>query len=265
MAILVIVMGAMRLQDPIELKIGPMIAAAAGGLVIEVYSLRLLYKSQKNNLNMKGAYWHVIQTCVGSLIILISAAVIHFTGFLEIDPLLGMGFGLVLIFASWKIIKGSLGFLMETVPDGVDLESISQELRKIAGVEDVHHIHAWALTSGTNIFSTHVKASEGADTQAVLKDVHASIDSTEAFYFATVQVETECIDTPGADDIDIMAGSGSGGDGGSDEHVGHGSSDQNVSHDGSSEHGGHGSSDEKALATTSRKSTPDTGSMFNSE
>ncbi len=228
MAILVIVMGAMRLQDPIELKLGPMFAAAAGGLVIEVYSLRLLYKSQKDNLNMRGAYWHVMQTFVGSLIIIVSAAVIHFTGFLEIDPLLGMGFGIVLIYASWTIIKSSLGFLMETVPDGVDLESISRELRKIAGVEDVHHIHAWALTSGTNIFSTHVKASENADTQAVLEDVHASIDNTGAFYFATVQVETDCVDTPGADDIDIMAGGEHGehepheGHVVSDEHVGHG-------------------------------------------
>jgi cobalt-zinc-cadmium efflux system protein len=229
MAILVIVMGAMRLQDPVELSIGPMFAAAAGGIAIEIYALRLLYKSQKDNLNMKGAYWHVMQTFVGSLIIVVSAGVIHFTGFLEIDPLLGMGFGFVLVYASWTIIKGSLSFLLESVPDGVDLGSISRSLLQVAGVEDVHHIHAWALTSGTNIFSTHVKVAEGTDFQGVLNEVHEEIDRTGQFYFATVQVEQECADTPGAGDIDIMAGSSSG------DQTDHGS---NVDH---GSHHGHGS------------------------
>ncbi len=212
MAVLVIVMGAMRLQNPIDLPTGPMFAAAAGGLVIEIYALRLLYKSAKDNLNIKGAYWHVMQTFVGSLIIIVSAVVIQFTDFLAIDPLLGMAFGFVLLYASWSIIKVALGFLLERVPAGVDLDSISHELEQIPGVEDVHHIHAWALTSGTNIFSTHVKATDDADTQVVLKDVHAAIDKNGSFYFATVQVETECIDTPGADDIDIMTTSTSGAD-----------------------------------------------------
>jgi hypothetical protein len=72
-----------------------------------------------------------------------------------------------------------------------------------------------------------VKALEGADTQAVLRDVHESIDSTGAFYFATMQVETDCVDTPGADDIDIMAGGG---------HDGHGSAHENTGHDVADEH-----------------------------
>ena len=118
-----------------------------------------------------------------------------------------------------------------------DLDSISRELEQIAGVEDVHHIHAWALTSGTNIFSTHVKAHEDADTQAVLKDVHAAIDNLGSFYFATVQVETECVDTPGADDIDIMAGATP-----DDSHDAHGSmtdhsTDDTPDHGASGDHG----------------------------
>ena len=229
MAVLVIVMGAMRLQNPIDLPTGPMFGAAIGGLVIEIYALRLLYKSAKENLNIRGAYWHVIQTFVGSLIIIVSATVIQFTDFLAIDPLLGIAFGFVLLYASWGIIKVSLGFLLELVPDGVDLDSISQELEQIPGVEDVHHIHAWALTSGTNIFSTHVKIVGNADAQSVLKEVHAAIDENGSFYFATVQVEKECIDTPGADDIDLMASSALGGE--HDSMTDHGSMPDHSSHD----------------------------------
>ena len=155
MAILVIAMGAMRIADPKDLSTTPMFIAAAGGLIIEIYALSLLYKAQKSNLNMKGAYWHVMQTFVGSLIIIVSAVVIKYTEFLEIDPLLGMIFGFVLLYVSWSVIRESIGFLLERVPDGVDLDAVRHDLEQLPGVEDVHHIHAWSLTSGVNIFSTH--------------------------------------------------------------------------------------------------------------
>lgn len=101
MALFVFGMGAMRLMDPIELPTTPMLWAAAGGIATELVALRLLYQRQKGNLNMRGAFWHVMQTFVGSFLIIISALVIRFTGFLAIDPLLGMAFGVVLLWASW--------------------------------------------------------------------------------------------------------------------------------------------------------------------
>jgi cobalt-zinc-cadmium efflux system protein len=70
-------------------------------MVTEVISLALLYQQQGKDLNVKGAYWHIIQTFIGSIIIIIAALVIRFTGFLAIDPLLGMVFGFVLLWASW--------------------------------------------------------------------------------------------------------------------------------------------------------------------
>src|SRR3546814_18711704 len=70
---------------------------------------------------MRGAYWHIIQTFVGSFLIIISALVIRFTGFLAIDPLLGMAFGVVLLWASWGIIKKSLHILLQGTPEDIDL------------------------------------------------------------------------------------------------------------------------------------------------
>lgn len=122
MAIIVIYMGYMRLHHPIELPPTPMILAAVGGLIIEVISIKLLYSGQKSDLNIKGAFWHVLQTFVGSLIIIIVALVIYFTGFLAIDPILGMAFGVVLVYASLGIIRDSIKILLETVPRNVDLE-----------------------------------------------------------------------------------------------------------------------------------------------
>lgn len=100
MALVVIVMGAMRLRHPMEVPTGPILVAAAGGLVTEFVSLYLLHRQQGQDLNVRGAYWHIIQTFVGSLIIVVAALVIRFTGFLAIDPLLGVAFGFVLLWAS---------------------------------------------------------------------------------------------------------------------------------------------------------------------
>lgn len=113
MALVVIAMAAMRLSAPIDLPTGPMLIAAAGGLLVEFVSLTLIWKQSKNDLNIKGAYWHIIQTFIGSLLIILTALVIQFTGFLLIDPLLGMAFGLVLLWASWGLLKEAAHLLME--------------------------------------------------------------------------------------------------------------------------------------------------------
>ena len=90
--------------------------SAVGGVLIALVALWLLYERQKADLNLRGAYWHILQTFVGSFLIIVSALVIRFTGFLAIDPLLGMAFGVVLLWASWGITKDALhmGFSRDT-------------------------------------------------------------------------------------------------------------------------------------------------------
>lgn len=87
MAVVVIAMAAMRLSDPIDLPTTPLLIAAAGGLFTEFISLALLWKQSKDDLNTRGALWHIIQTFVGSLLIIVTALVIEFTGFLLICAL----------------------------------------------------------------------------------------------------------------------------------------------------------------------------------
>jgi cobalt-zinc-cadmium efflux system protein len=195
MAGYVLWMGAMRLMEPVELRTGAMLLAAAGGIATEVIALRLLYGRQRENLNMRGAFWHVVQTFVGSIIIIISAAVVWLTGFVAIDALLGMAFGLVLFWASWQILKDSLVILLESTPEGVDLDEAVAMIRKLAGVIDVHHVHAWSLTQGRNVFSAHIRVNDlGRDGQRVLKDAHDVLRAKFGIYFSTLQVEDGCLD-----------------------------------------------------------------------
>lgn len=203
MALVVIAMGAMRLAEPIDLPTTPMLLAAAGGLVTEFISLGLIWKQSQSDLNVKGALWHIIQTFVGSLIIIVTALVIRFTDFLLIDPILGIGFGLVLIWASWGILRNAAHLLMEGTPVEVSLGEVTRALEQVEGVENAHHVHAWALTSGRYVFSGHLRVTDAADPQGVLKAAHGRLKEQFGFFFATLQVENVCFDETGAEAIDV--------------------------------------------------------------
>ena len=205
MGILVFWMGAMRLQNLIDLPTTPMLIAAAGGLVTEIISLSLLYKAQKTNLNIRGAYWHILQTFAGSVIVIVSALVIRFTDFLAIDPLLGMAFGLLLFWASWGITRDSLSILLDNVPKDLDLDAVKDAVEAVPGVENVHHLHAWSLTLGKNILSTHVLVERYPESEEVLQRIQAVLKDDFRIYFSTVQVESEiCPDIEEAEEIDFL-------------------------------------------------------------
>ncbi|HIG17304.1 MAG TPA: cation transporter, partial [Candidatus Handelsmanbacteria bacterium] len=203
-----IAMGAMRLMSPIELPTGPMLLAAAGGLITEFISIYLLYDQQGRDLNIRGAFWHVLQTFAGSLIIIVAALVIRFTGFLAIDPILGTAFGFVLLWASWAIMRDAMHVLMEGTPAGVDMEKISDALLKIKGVVDVHHLHAWVLTSNKNVISAHIRIADDhvERSAAILEQCHQLLSDTYDFYFSTLQVEITCLDEERSSRINVDPG-----------------------------------------------------------
>ena len=193
MAVTVIWMGAMRLGDPIELPTDVMIWVALGGMVTEVIAFWLLYKRQKTNLNIKGAFWHILQTFIGSFIIIISALIIRFTGFLAIDALLGMAFGVVLLWASWSILRSALRILLQGAPHDLELDNVTTALAAIDGVHDVHHVHAWTITSGQIVFSAHLHVPDPhQDGGRVLRTASQLLREKFGVYFSTLQIEDQC-------------------------------------------------------------------------
>ncbi len=191
MAFYVLYMGYMRLGQEFELPTGIMLLAAAGGLITEVISFKLIYKKQKGNLNMQGAFWHIMQTFVGSILIIIAAVVIYFTGWTQIDPILGMAFGVVLLWASYKMIKDVMDILMQTVPKNIDIDELKEAIMAIDGVKSIKHPHAWVLTSGKNIFSAHLQVENLAQSNEILKQATQVLEKEYQFYFSTLQIETE--------------------------------------------------------------------------
>lgn len=202
MAIYVLYMGYNRLKMTFELPTGIMFLSAFGGIVTELISFKLMFKQQKENINMKGAFWHILQTFVGSILIIVAAIVINLTGFTKIDPILGMAFGLVLLWASTRIIKDALTIFMEKVPADIDIEKIKKDLLAINGVESVRHIHAWELSSDRKIFSAHLQIRDHKKGEGILREAEKILREKYGFYFSTLQLEEEHIETE-ADEIDV--------------------------------------------------------------
>lgn len=188
-----------------DLPTTPMLLAAAGGLVTEAVSFWLLYRRQQGSLIIRGAFWHILQTLVGSVIIIVSALVIRFTGFLEIDPLLGMAFGLVLFWASWRIIRDSLTILLQGTPRDLNLNAAIEASRRVPG----GHRRASRACLEPHVGSQHLLRPRGgrgaAEGQQVLQTVHDLLKRQFGIYFSTVQIEERCLEgEEEAAEIDIL-------------------------------------------------------------
>ncbi|SNT26442.1 cation diffusion facilitator family transporter [Antarctobacter heliothermus] len=167
-----------------------------------------MWKSSRDDLNTRSALWHIIQTFVGSLLIIVTALVIEFTGFLAIDPILGIAFGVVLLWASVGVIREAVHILLEGTPEDLDLEDVTADLRGQDGVLDVHHVHAWTLTSDKHVFSAHVRHAEPADAARILETAYGYLTGHHGFHVVTLQLETACLDEARARDLDVTRSGG---------------------------------------------------------
>lgn len=193
MAITVLWMGAMRVGDPVALPTGVMILVTVGGIITESIAFWLLYKRQKTNLNVKGAFSHILQTLIGSVLIIITALIIRFTGLYVIDALMGIVLGFVILWVSWSILRSALRILLQGTPHDLDLKKATTTLTAIEGVHDVHHVHAWAITSGQIVFSAHLHVPDPQkDGRRVLRTASRLLRTQFDVYFSTLQIEDEC-------------------------------------------------------------------------
>ncbi|NML51516.1 cation transporter [Streptomyces sp. R302] len=151
-----------RFMEPAETKGGLAIAFAVVGLVANVISLSLLMRGQKESLNVRGAYLEVLADALGSVTVIISAAIILATGWQYADPIASLVIGLMIVPRTVKLLRETLDVLLEAAPKGVDMAEVRAHILALPGVEDVHDLHAWTITSGMPVLSAHVVVDAGA-------------------------------------------------------------------------------------------------------
>ncbi|WP_405774474.1 cation diffusion facilitator family transporter [Streptomyces sp. NBC_01538] len=145
-----------RFVTPVQTDGGTTVVFGLIGLVANMISLTMLMRGQKESLNVRGAFLEVAADALGSLAVLISAVVIMATGWQRADPLASVVIGLMIVPRTWKLLGETLDVLLEAAPRGVDMAEVRAHIVALPGVEDVHDLHAWTITSGMPVLSAHV-------------------------------------------------------------------------------------------------------------
>ena len=151
-----------RLNEPVDVQTTPMLIVATLGLVVNIISARVLVGGSEGSLNVKSAYLEVMGDLLGSVAVILGAILIRFTGLTWIDPVLGALIGLWVLPRTWSLLKVSVNVLLEGVPDGLDLDALRAEIAALPGVQEVHDLHVWSVTSGENNLTVHLVSPDPA-------------------------------------------------------------------------------------------------------
>lgn len=177
-----------RFSAPPSVDSVPMLIVASVGLAVNMISMRLLASGKDGSLNVKGAYLEVWSDMLGSLGVIVGAIVIWLTGWTWIDTLIAVAIGLWVLPRTWTLLRASVNILLEGVPDGVDIAIIEKALLSLEGVESIHDLHVWAISSGKTSLSVHMVSPKG-DPEAVTRAVAATMAKDFEIHHITVQVE----------------------------------------------------------------------------
>ncbi|HZI27264.1 MAG TPA: cation diffusion facilitator family transporter [Gemmatimonadaceae bacterium] len=181
-----------RLQAPEPLQGGLMLGVALGGLLINAASAAILHPVHGHSLNARGAYLHVIGDLLGSVGTVIAALVVRTTGWLTADPIASMVVTLLVVRSAWRLVRESVDVLLEATPAHISLGRVREGLQSIAGIESVHDLHVWTVTSGMVAMSAHAVVKEPGANQQVLEAAVAAMQRLGISH-VTLQVERDRI------------------------------------------------------------------------
>jgi cobalt-zinc-cadmium efflux system protein len=178
-----------RLQTP-EAIAGPlMLAVALAGLLVNVVAAVLLHSSAEHNLNVRGAYLHILGDLLGSVGAIAAALIIMTLGWTPADAIISGFVGLLILISSWKLVRESVDVLLEAVPSHIDLAAVRRAIHDIPDVIEVHDVHVWTLTSGFLAMSGHAVVRGPEHNQRVLAEIHNRMRDAFGISHITVQLE----------------------------------------------------------------------------
>ncbi|MCB1143288.1 MAG: cation transporter [Leptospiraceae bacterium] len=158
-----------RLQNPEPLQ-GLAIAGIAGmGILINGFTAWLFLKDKDRDLNIKGAYLHMAADTLVSLGVLLAGILILYTNWYWLDGLISIVIAIVILLSSIGLLRDSFNLSIDAVPEGIESDTIKDEISKVPGVLEVHHIHIWAISTTLNALTAHIKIDEGLNSGEMIQ------------------------------------------------------------------------------------------------
>lgn len=182
-----------RFQTQAPTNGNPIAFVAAVGILINALTAWLFLKDKERDLNVKGAYLHMLSDALVSLGVLVAGVIIAFTNWYWVDGVISIIIAIVVLFSTFDLLKKSFHLSIDAVPDGIHITDIKKELETVQGVLEVHHIHIWAISTTLNAFTAHVKLKtnvEWKDVMRIKKNIRQSLLHQNILH-STIEFETE--------------------------------------------------------------------------
>lgn len=163
---------------------------AVGGLLINLLAAYLLHSGDEHDLNMRGAWLHVMGDALGSVAAIIAGVLIYAFGWVWADAVTSVLISLIIVFSAWNLIRESVNVLLEGTPAHINLKAVEETIRAAEFVADVHDLHVWTITSGMEALSVHIIHEKEVSQAALLKTLRTKLHDEFGIDHLTIQMET---------------------------------------------------------------------------
>lgn len=179
-----------RWQSPPQIDGSNLTLIAFGGLVVNIVAAKLLHHGHHHDLNMRGAWLHVIGDLLGSVTAIVAGVLIVAFGWLWADPLCSVVISLIIIFGAWRLITDSVNILLEGTPSHIDLAAVEATILETEGVAGVHDLHVWTISSGMDALSAHINHEPSVSHSGLLAMVRERLHERFGIEHLTIQMES---------------------------------------------------------------------------
>jgi cobalt-zinc-cadmium efflux system protein len=186
-----------RFLEPPLINTPLMIGVAVIGLAANLTGILLLRRASRRSLNIKAAFWHIVGDTISSVGVIVAGIIISVTGWGIVDPLIAIFIGAIILWGAVRLVSESVDILMEAVPKHIQVDKVIEIIKNVPGVEDVHDIHIWTLTSDIHALSAHLliedqRVSKSAE---IVEAVNRNLGRHFNITHTTLQLECESCPT----------------------------------------------------------------------
>jgi cobalt-zinc-cadmium efflux system protein len=178
-----------RFWEPAKVGGVTVICVAAVGIVINGLAAMLFSSGHKEDLNIKGAFMHMAADAAVSAGVVVAGVAILLSGWQWLDPVVSLIISAVIVWGTWGLLRDSMTMAMDAVPPGVDVESLQNYFRTLAGVTDFHHLHIWSLSTTETALTVHLVKPETAGDDTLLEHINHELSERFGIGHATIQFE----------------------------------------------------------------------------
>src|SRR5436190_6757016 len=190
-AIFVFVEAISRLSDPPDVRGAGVLAVGAFALAGNALATWLLMRGDRTNLNLEGVLRHSAADALGSLGVIVAGLIVVTTGWDQADPVVSIAIGVLILLGSWRLLREPFDVLMESAPEGIDVQDVGNAMCSVPGVREVHDLHVWTVTSGFPALAAHIRSDPSESADDVRERLEAVLHERFGLDHTTLQVVPE--------------------------------------------------------------------------